>query len=335
MGTFAEELEYNYVIAGRPGYYQAGYKDIIDLPQVSWHNSHYNGFDSFWAKQAVLWNFAKIPNRLVKVPFANYVFPRLYPHNFPDHKPLCFLFFGNTHKVYRSSYTDYLRKTYPGVKLVLFLQDLISRHYSFNLEEARSKFNLIISYDQGEAARCGMLYHPTPMSKVEIADNPDIPSSHIYFCGHAKARYRQVHEVFKLCTEAGLKCDFNILGMPEHACRLNGIRYLSKPISYTENLERMYKSKCILEIMQDGANGFTPRLWESIIYNKHLITNNSSIKDSDFFYCDGNHNLASLTASSIKEWINTPLSYPQTMKDSLSPRHLLKFIEQNLAKQFP
>ncbi len=333
MKTMTEEFDYNYVIAGRPGYYQAGYKDIMDLPQVSWHSSHYSGFKTFWEKQAVLWNFAKIPNRIIKVPFARYVFPRLYPHNFSNGKPLCFLFFGNTHKVFRSNYTDYLRKTYPGVRLVLFLQDLISRHYSFDLDEARSKFDLIISYDRGEAQREGLLFHPTPMSRVEINDNPEIPSSDVYFCGHAKSRYHQVHEVFQLCTKAGLKCDFNILGMPVHAGRLNGIRYLSKPISYTENLERMYKSRCILEIMQDGADGHTPRLWESIIYDKHLITNNSAIKDSPFFHSDGNHLLSSLTPEGIKAWIAQPVRYPEELKDSLSPSHLLHFIDQQLSRR--
>jgi len=55
--------------------------------------------------------------------------------------------------------------------------------------------------------------------------------------------------------------------------------YLDKFMPYEENLEYIKRSKCLLEIMQEGGNGYILRTCEAVAYNKKIITNNKILKD--------------------------------------------------------
>lgn len=327
------ELHYNYVIVGCEGYYLVGYRDVMNLPCVSYHKDYWDGFRGIISRQLLRWNFSRQLNRCIHTPFSWYVYPRLYPYNFPDDKPLCYVFFGNLQYIYQTSYLDYLRSHVPDVKIVLYMQDLVARNHQLHLERVANKFDLMITYDSGDAEKYNLAFHPTPMSRVEIAIDKSFKKSDIYFCGYAKNRWKKVHDVFRQCQRMGLRCDFNILDLPLDAERLEGINYITSPFSYIENLQHVISSHCVLEIMQDNADGFTPRLWESIMYDRHLLTNNNTVFESSFYYSLGHHSLEILNNKETIKALTTEVSYPDTLKESLSPRHLLSFIDKNLLQE--
>ena len=326
-----EELKYNYVIIGSEGYYLVGYRDVIGLPTVSYHANYNAGFKGRLPRLLVRWNFSRQLNKYVHTPFSWYVYPKLYPHQFNDDKPICYIFFGNRQYIFQTSYLSYLRKHVPGVKIVLYMQDLVARNIGLHLDTCSSQFDLMVSYDQGDALRYGMAFHPTPMSVVDIPEDDCIPRSDVYFCGYAKNRYGKIHETYKKCVQAGLVCDFNILDLPPGVPRLDGIHYIDKPFDYLTNLQHVKKTRCVIEIMQEGADGFTPRLWESIVYDKHLLTNNSKIEQSPYYFEKGCHLLTHLSNDNITDMLNEDVLYPYALKESLSPKHLLQFIDQKLA----
>ena len=77
--------------------------------------------------------------------------------------------------------------------------------------------------------------------------------------------------------------------------------------------------------MQSGANGFTPRLWESIVYDKFLLTDNVEVFKSE--YNSANiHSLDNLREITL--WINSKTNYPQYIKEMISPKTLLDDIEK-------
>lgn len=325
------DLNYNYVIAGSGEYYLVGYHDIINMPCVSYHVGYNDGFSGFVQKQMLRWNFSRQLNKYLHTPFSWFVYPRLYPYSFAKKKPLCYVFFGNRQYIYQTSYLDYLRRHFAGVKIVLYMQDLVSRTNDLHIEKVANKFDLLLSYDQGDAKRYNMDFHPTPMSYVDVPDNKDLPTSDIYFCGFAKNRYELIHEVFRKCREYNLVCDFNILDLPENVKKVDGVHYPAKPFDYMTNLQHVKKTRCILEIMQEGADGFTPRLWESIIYDKHLLTNNKNVQGSAYYYANGCHDISMLSSSNVVPAIKKMVEYPKSIKASLSPIHLLQFIDKKLA----
>lgn len=78
-------------------------------------------------------------------------------------------------------------------------------------------------------------------------------------------------------------------------------------LSYTEVLEKIYKSKCILEINKENQTGLTIRALECIFFNKKLITNNQEIKTYNFYNKQNIYIIENkLKQEDIELFLNTP-----------------------------
>lgn len=55
-------------------------------------------------------------------------------------------------------------------------------------------------------------------------------------------------------------------------------------ISYSENINNILSTKCIIDIVQEGQDGQTLRPLEAITFKKKLLTNNSKIRYEDFYH---------------------------------------------------
>lgn len=327
-----KSYKYNYVICGTGGYYNIGYQDIMGLPNVVYHDSYFSGIDNVFIKALVRLTFSKKINKYVHNPFSLFIYPKIYKHTFNIDTPICFIIFGHLTYLINSSYISYLRRTYSSVKIVLFMQDLVSRFPEIDIEDCKKIFDIVLSYDKGDCEKYDLIFHPTPMSYVDITPSQDIYESDVYYLGLAKGRYDKICKAYKKCIDLGLRCDFHVLQTPPDAIRLRGIHYDKNYMSYEENLMRVIKTKVILEIMQPNADGYTPRLWESIVYDKHLITNNQSVKTSDYYNKESLIGLSEFiqSDSSIIKWIKTKVNHKKSMKELLSPIHLLDFIDSKL-----
>ena len=332
MNQVDYSFKYNYIILGADGYYRVGYKDVIDLQNVNYFSDYYQGFDTPLKKLIVKCNFSKKLNYFVKTPFKGYVFPRLFPHSFDNENPICYLFSGQWHYVINSTYPNYVKQLDPRNKCVLFMQDLVCRNDYIKIDKIRDKMDLLLSYDKGDCEQYGLVYYPTPMSKNPLlTDNCEgKEKSDFYFCGKAKGRYEIVHKLYLELIKRGYTCDFNILEMPTDIEHLQGIHYLEKALDYKDNLLHVKNSRCVVEIMQDGADGYTPRLWESIISDKHLLTNNHVIVNSRYFNAENIHLFKNNFEHLDCSWLDQNALYPEDLKNSLSPINLLKFIDSHL-----
>lgn len=323
-----EDLKYNYVIAGGSGFYLSAYRDLFDLENVSYHCGYANEKHSSLVNFLLRFDFNLKVNKYIKTPLRLITYPLMYPHTFKDDKPECYLFFESQFAVINTNYIEYLRKTKPGVKLVLYMQDIVSSLPYYNMEDYKNRFDLIISYDKGDCGKYGLTYYPTPYSAIRDNDmgcNKDID---VFFCGAAKTRYQTILDVYKKCSNKGLKCLFYITGVPDEA-KIDGKGLVyDTPITYDENISFVKRSKCILEIMQKNADGYTPRLWESFFYGTHLLSNNSSICKSEYYATNSIHFLEDI--ESIESWINEHVTINDTLIQSKSPITMLKFIDNTL-----
>ena len=326
------QLNYNYVVLGADGYYLAGYSDIIDLPNVKYYTDYYTGFNSLLSKKLVRLNFSRSVNKFLHTPLKHFVYPKLFPHNFNNDKPICYLFFAGWSYIFNSSYIEYLKKKEKNCRCVLYLQDLVSRNKYLEIDRVRTKMDLILSYDKGDCDKYGLLFHPTPMSKSSFLGSNYEKTTDFYFCGKAKGRYEIVHKLFKELTSRGYKCDFNIFEMPSGVELLSGINYPREQMEYKDNLLHVAKAKCVVEIMQDGADGFTPRLWESIMGDCHLLSNNHIIEKSRFNIPENIHIIRGDIEKMDFSWINHKAIYEDALKEELSPTNLLKYIDYQLSK---
>jgi hypothetical protein len=100
-------------------------------------------------------------------------------------------------------------------------------------------------------------------------------------------RVRIINNIAPILHKNGYKTDFNLIDYSSNqiAFSMNKSEHykLGNKISYFDNIERVKNSDIILEIGQIGQTGVTLRAIEAILFNKKLITTNSSIKKYDFY----------------------------------------------------
>ncbi len=324
-----EKLKYNYVIFGSTGYYLAGYNDIIGHPNVYYIQEFYQGFGGLFNRIIVKLFYSEKVNKIVKTPFAFYVFPRIFRDNFREKRPLCFVFFEHWHRLINSTYISYIRRNYPNAKIIIYLQDLVDKSKGIDIEYLKNKMDLIITYDKGESLRYKIDYYPTPMSYVRLENTNHLSNSDFYFCGKPKERYKIIKNLYILLTEKGYICDFIIIGNVDNEDKIEGMRYQTSPFDYFENLAHVSKTKCVVEVMQEGASGYTPRLWESILNDKHLLTNNVEVLKYDNYDCRKIHLLNDDTLKDLV-WVNAHIAYDKNVKEALSPLHFLEYVEKRI-----
>lgn len=321
------DTKFNYIIAGGGGFYLTAYRDLFDLENVSYHVGYANKNHNYLVNLLLRVDFNLNINRFIKTPFRKITFPLLFPHNFCDKRNLCYIFFESQFSVINTGYLEYLRATIPGVKLVLYMQDIVASLPYYNIENYKKRFDLVVSYDKGDCIKYGLEYYPTPYSTYngEIMPTKDID---LFFCGAAKTRYDTIFSVYKACTMMGLKCLFYITGVPEGSKIVGDGLVYDTPITYEENISFVKRSKCILEVMQKNADGYTPRLWEALFYGTHLLTNNTTIKDSEYYQPQSIHFINKM--DDINSWIDETVTVDEELIRSKSPISFLNFIENKL-----
>jgi len=324
-----KELNYNYIIAGGNGFYEVAYQDLMSLSNVSYFKSYIDGLPTKLQSIIARLNFNLTINKYIQTPFRQFVFPKIFRHNFGNEKPICFLFFENQFSVINTNYIGYLKHKYPSAKFVLYMQDIFSSLPYYNINSYRRKFDCIISYDKGDSIKYNLHYHPTPFSKIDISQLPFRDPVDIYFCGSAKNRFVQIFDAYRKCKNAGLTCRFFVTRVPREARIDEPDIIYDKPISYLENLSNVASCKCVLEIMQKNADGFTPRLWESIIYQKHLLTNNFFLKKTKYGLIDSIHYT---DEDLLLNWINSPVECEKDVIEEKSPIRFLEFVDNLISK---
>lgn len=226
-------------------------------------------------------------NKIVKLPFKKIWYPLYFDKKyFKDDKPICFVAIGPYITV---DYIKYLKKKYKDAKFVKIHRDLVKIYQKgspeWTDENLRKYYDLWMSYDKNEAKEKHMIHFDEFESKLDLeCKNSNDKQPDLFFAGVAKNRLDLIMDVYDRFASLGKTCDFYLVGVePGRQVKKPGIVYSNSFLSYKEILQRSLNAKCILEINQQKAIGYTARFLEAVIYNKKLITNNQSIKESKFY----------------------------------------------------
>ena len=92
-----------------------------------------------------------------------------------------------------------------------------------------------------------------------------------FFCGLPKDRSSELAVLKLILERQGCTCDFIVPQNDEER------------ISYNEYLERLNRTRCVVDLCQKMQTGLTRRPLEALFYGKKLITNNHLIKEYDFY----------------------------------------------------
>ncbi len=332
-GVKMSGFKYNFAIFGYDQeLYKIPYADVINSDSAVYLSKP---LDSKSRLLTVLYksHITKKINKFVKLPFKGIWNPLMFrsKNKFKEIKPLCFVFFMRRCNLVNQGLIKYLRKKYPDAKFVCFYQDLVKKYTECSLERIKSEFDLVLSFDHVDAEEYGLYYYPLVYSVVDIPDNPQMEKSDVFFVGVAKNRLDDILDAYVRLRDAGLKCDFTICGVPEEQRRLTDEVKYSEKMPYTENLQHIKATRCLLEIMQKGGHGYTLRACEAIVLGRKLLTNNPEIENAPFYSPD------TISTFTTADTINLDFvksgndSVDYSYKDKLSPIHLLEFIEEKLA----
>lgn len=222
-------------------------------------------------------------NKIVKLPFKRIWFKKMCVYPFGNDKPVCYTFRGGQYIAENEQLKAYIRKLNPDNKIVISYADLISKKGYKDFEAVRNSADIIVTYDQKEAEKYHITYSAQKIySRVQEVTEPDHFEVDVYFLGFAKDRLDRIIDIYHYLTERGLKCRFDIAGVPQdQQLPLEGVSYIS-PIPYQECVRRLNEAKCVLEICQSGSNACTMRMVESIAYHRMLLTN-ADVQNSEYY----------------------------------------------------
>ena len=332
-------MKYNYIVLGSSSdLYRFSYSDFKKTDYAY----YIPGMESNLSKIGnTLFRFHtwKKLNRIIPLPFKQiwngFLLGRLPVRE--ENKTFCFVFFSNWVEYENQLHIiEFLRKKYKGCRIVWFLQDIIatrtmSEGGPLPVEELKEKFDLVMSFDQGDCEKYGLIYHHLVFSTFE-GEIMDMPNSDVYFVGKAKNRQKEIVKVYELLKSHGLRCDFHIANVPASEQVYSDDIDYNPNISYQENLQHILHTKCLLEIMQQDGAGFTQRGCEAVCLDKKLLTNNPKIKEAPFYH---NQYISQFsTVDTIDEFflmsIGNNDSVDYGYKQEFSPIKMLEFIEHFL-----
>jgi hypothetical protein len=268
-------------------------------------------------------------SKIVNVPLKKLWYPLFFKNDFKQIKPFCFIIIDRRIPI---SYLHYLRKKYNDCRVVLLHRDLHAVCERMS-PELLTNTDLEMTYDKGESNKLNIPYFSEFESIIDvpIKNNPECD---VYFAGKGKDRLSFLIDVYRKLSSYGLQCKYYLTGVPqEQQIQLPGIEYADHFMSYKEMLYHTVNSRYVLEINQGGADGYTSRFLEAVMYNKKLITNNSFIKQSQFYNPQYIHiiNSAEDIQKSFFEY-NGEVDY--RYNGEFSPLRMIERVEEELIKKY-
>lgn len=326
-------MNYKYVVgSSTEKYYQVSYGDLEHCSDAV-YLSRLIQTDSGVLNALYNRHFGVRLNRIINMPFKG-VWNQLYFKNpFERSEKICFVIFAG--RLYLDQYglLHYLRNTYRNCKIVCFCQDISETFRGVDPANLKNKVDLVLSFDQRDCEKYGWEYYPLVYSMPRVEDDLAIPESDVYFVGKAKNRLNDILAAYEKLKAAGMKCDFHITGVPEAEQKYaDEIHYCTR-MPYEENLQRIRKTRCMLEIMQQGGHGYTLRYCEAIALGRRMITNNPEIKGAPFYREDLISTFESIEDMDVEFVRRGDQQVEYQYIDKLSPLRLIEYIDKRLSEK--
>lgn len=232
---------------------------------------------------------------------------------------------GSFLKIYNKRRLNKLKKRFPKTIFVLLLVDAAFQLQAIDAVKNKDQFDYIYTFDMADSRRYGFRFVNTPYSKIFDCET----GTGVYFCGSEKGRIETLTEFATAFKESDIPFTFDVFGNPDKSNEMVKIKNQGyKP--YSNIVSNTLNYNCILDIVQHGRksdSGLSLRVYEALVYNKVLITNNSNILDFKEYNSEFMHYVT--TATDIKkEWISQQADYQYDGR--FSPVHFFRDIMKQI-----
>lgn len=130
----------------------------------------------------------------------------------------------------------------------------------------------------------------------------------VFFIGsYLPERKELLNRITQRLDDAGLKTSINIFSKDKNLQKeQNHFNVVDQFYTFEENQEMIKRSKFILDISNSVHHGLSFRTFESIGYQKKLITNNQLVKEYDFYHPSNIFVFDDFEMAGLEEFISTP-----------------------------
>lgn len=246
-------------------------------------------------------------------------------------------------------YLEELRSCYPKARLVMYVLNPIYEMNAYlkeRIDGVGDLYDLIVTCNRRDADRFGWGFFPlcySPVPANEIAG--DVPASDLCFLGQTKTREEQLWQVYQTMTEAGLTCDFVLVGEGDLGIGAEkatgghheapGFVHREGFMPYREYLGHIRTSRCLLEMTVAESPYATLRTMEALTYGKKLLTTNGSIRGEDYFDPACMRVVAPMAAGGgdvrfVRESFEPSGDEVERVRERFSPRRLLAYINSQM-----
>lgn len=155
------------------------------------------------------------------------------------------------------------------------------------------------------------------------------PLYDFFFIGSYDSRINKLLSICEVLNAKGYKLNINLRTNGSRKKQLKKYNYIncrSTNLSYSENIKLVSNSKYLIDIHQENIHiGLSFRIFDSIFYEKKIITTNPIIKNFDFYH--PNNILLISDLSNIDEFISAPyVDLPKEIKEKYSFSNWIKYI---------
>lgn len=180
-----------------------------------------------------------------------------------------------------------LKKKNNGLKFILYIVDPEVQFCVSKYKEIIGCMDLVYAINKEDCGRFGYRYYPLVFSKTDEdtgmgAVTQKGEETDIYYLGSGGDRTEVLKEIYNKCHGEGVKTDFYVHNNGTRQ-ESDGIVFQDVPVPYWENIRRITRTNCILELMHREFDNPTQRYSEAVAYNKKILTNNKKITAFDFY----------------------------------------------------
>lgn len=226
---------------------------------------------------------------------------------------------------------DDIRKWNPTANIKFVMGNIVADYGNWKIREIQKRGVQVFSFDQDDCDKYGLTRYPGfCFYEGNIVTRPI--KNDVYFIGKDKGRADYILDLKRKLDKYGVSCNFNVVLEKSKYSEGNfeGVQFLKNGISYSEVLNGISESKVILDVVQKGQRGPTMRPFESLFYNRKLITNNLDAVNLDF-YCLGNIMvLENDNIESVVDFIKKPINeYADIEKEKYTIENFVRFVFKN------
>lgn len=171
--------------------------------------------------------------------------------------------YSNTPSVVR-----FIHKEKPCIRIIVWYHNPVE--VSVPLDSFYRSDCELWSFDPADCERYGLSYNPQFYIPSTFYRN-SAPELDAFYVGTEKGRGDVLRDISDNLSELGFRCEFDVVGVN------------AERMPYSDVLKKIARSRVVVDCLSPWQSGMTLRPLEAMFYSKKLITNQTSIKEMDFY----------------------------------------------------